>query len=240
MNKKKKSLSFCCSESFQSMIHKKENIKLCLKCKESVIDYTEQKFIDNTNFCGNFNINQLEYIRRTYKTSNYSKPIALLALLGLVATDLNAKNLNKFDNLSEIVSQKNVTSIIGKIVNNETNEILAHVEISATLKGEVIHSTTSDINGNFKIEINSDKYKLTDILIHFDFVGFKSNTININPLPKDLKIRMEVKIPEISEMLIFATGRIGNFECLHEKENDSIINSIEWVDEEEDIIIDDK
>lgn len=240
MKTKKKSLSFCCSESFDSMTNIGIDMKFCFQCNENVKDYTKSKNIINETGCGRYNLSQLDYIRRIHKTSIYSKPITLLAFLGLAVTDIKAEIPNEIYNQSNIIDQNKTTSIEGKIIDNKTGKNLAHVEVTATINKKVIYSTTSDSNGNFKLEIDTKKHNITAIFIHFDFVGFKSNTINYKPLPEDLKIKMEAKIPEIEEVVICATGRTASLESLTHKEIDSLMNSIEWIDENEDIVEEDE
>ena len=215
-------------------------MKLCSQCNENVKDYTKSNNIINEKGCGRFNLNQLDSIKRIYKTSIYSSPITLLAFLGLAVTDMKAEKLNEIYTQSNIINQKKTTSITGKITDNKTGKKLDHVEVTATINDKVIYSTTSDSNGNFKLEIDTTKHNIADIFIHFDFVGFKSNTINYKSLPEDLKIKMEASIPEVCETILFAVGRIAPIKTMSNKKMDSITNSIEWIDEYEEIIEDEK
>ncbi|MDB4297159.1 carboxypeptidase-like regulatory domain-containing protein [Flavobacteriaceae bacterium] len=234
---KKTSLNFTCSESFDSMENVGKNSKYCSKCNIIVRDHSKEADISEITKCGKYNINQLDLIKRISTLFNYSKPIALLSLLGLVTT--TAYSDSKFEinpELKSIVKQ-NTTTIKGKIVNNKTGEKLPFVEVTAVVKQEVIFSTISDINGNFTINIDTEKHSILDIFIHFDFDGFKTNVTSYQSLPEDLNIKMEARIANISdeEVIICATGRSSGLINVETKELDSLIDSIEWSEENEEI-----
>lgn len=92
--------------------------------------------------------------------------------------------------------------LTGKVVNARTDEVLSFVNISIN-KGQA--GTTSDIDGNFRLEINFSIQSIT-----FSYIGFETFVYNvtqpddIKPLLRPLTIRLNESSKELKEIVIKA------------------------------------
>ena len=86
-------------------------------------------------------------------------------------------------------------SINGIVVDENNNQRLAFVNIVVNDNGTL--GTTSDIDGNFSLEIDEQISNLT-----FSFVGYEKKKVDINEGETDIIVKLKPQYIELSEIVI--------------------------------------
>lgn len=189
-----------CSQDWHSM-EKIDTNNFCAKCSKEVLDltnYSDSKIIellenDSSKICGRLKTSQID---RIYSESNinnkskYSTIAASLLFLGITGglsesysnTDFAKTSfihkskdfhLNRISDL-DIGDGDSTNTIQGSVTDSETKEAVpfANVIIKDSKVG-----TTTDIDGNFKLEIPKELFN-KEVTLVFSYVGYEQYEIS--------------------------------------------------------------
>ena len=107
------------------------------------------------------------------------KTTLLLVLLTLVLTSATGQQF----------------TIIGKVVDSQTNKPLPFVNITAD---DERTGTATDIDGSFSLTLTQGQHQL-----YFSFIGYEKKTVEVNPQTGILRVSMVEAVSELQEVTIF-------------------------------------
>lgn len=207
-----------CHEDWDRMTPTEQG-RYCAVCKKEIYDFTNYsnfhliKRLDNgQHICGRFNKMQLDKELDSLKEINYARRIALLfGLTSLVASVQPVKaqdtKLATKQTQSDTTQQKNTTpehhnkvledsiTIKGRILSFNDSLGLPGVNISGVGQNPE-YSTTSDINGNFKITIPK-RHFTPKVELRFSYIGFESINYYVNQSDSYLEVQMKEETNEL-------------------------------------------
>jgi hypothetical protein len=206
MSKKKIHINYPCQEEFNNMKVLNKKNRWCDKCSKKVTNYineNEISTIDST--CGLFSVEQVATIEKTSIIKSFVKPISLLSLLGVSFLPLNAtaqETTNIVKQSSSFYAKENYALIKGAIKDHHSNEPLPFVNILVKHKDKKIAGGVTDFDGVFKISIDTNKYRLKDVFLEINSVGYLSDTTNLDVFNKELVIVLKTDTLYDSDLYI--------------------------------------
>jgi hypothetical protein len=190
-----------CSEDWNQMTASEKG-RFCTSCQTQVINFTEMPVEEIKHFleqetesiCGRFSIHQIELFNATYQElpspSNLRKwtiaaVIAGVSVLPAFAQGSNFMHLHPSPNTSssyhnqaqttDTVPVSHTIVLTGQVIDSEINERMIGAAI--TVKGTQI-TTSTDIDGNFRLAIPKSKETIT---LEVHYLGYVSLSHNIVP-----------------------------------------------------------
>ena len=203
------SINSPCSLTYESFQTLNKNSKYCLECRKNIQDFSEQKMISESTHCGLFSLSQIDMIMSKKRLSNLLKPISLATILGLSLNPVFAQNNGYVGEKSTNKQVKETAYINGKLTDKKTGKPLPFIKVSAIIENKEIFTINSDYEGKFTLKIDTSKYNLSKLYIHFNNEHYESDTILYSPLDKEIQIELEANVSEMDNTSIRSLGRVA-------------------------------
>lgn len=204
-------LNFKCNESWEKMSQNDKG-RFCKSCSKNVFDLTNKSdeeirklYSENKGkMCGRVTQSQIGIPFMSKQKRVLAKLCMALYLVfgGLLFThsvnaQTNSKGINEVKQLGGIslVKQTATTYLIkGKVTDVATGEDLPFATIVLYQGDKTIKGTTTDLNGNYLIELSENEVENYKLRIHIAFVGYASVTNNEIKFSEDKELIYNVAL----------------------------------------------
>lgn len=188
-----------CTENWNNMTST-DNGKYCSSCKKTVVDIRsksnleiKQLINDNNSVCVISNKRQLN--NHTYYRPTKRLAFALLIVFGNALFPLSAKAQETTEKLKETYLNDTIqskVSILGNIT-DANGEPLPFANIIIYKNNVIVKGTTSDLDGNYTINLNEDdfnqKYDLVVSFIGYQEIRIVDYVIENNTLTQNFQMK---------------------------------------------------
>lgn len=196
---KKIDIDYACSQDFDSMQEISHGVSHCSSCKKNVTNFASNKDdeIENQD-CGLFHLSQVNSIKST-KSISFLAPISLIALLNLTVSPLHGQT-QTLDSIPRITHHdknqptENTIAISGTVKEGVKKTVLPFIEVVIASNGKTIMNTLTDAFGEFTFHIDSSKYDLSQLYIHFNKEGYQDHIVGPQQLEKEPVIELIASI----------------------------------------------
>ena len=142
----------------------------CNTCSKNLTDFRNQENFElNEGSCGIFNASQVNKIHRRGHLLKLGMALPLITILGITQPNLAQGQIK--EKIEQTIN--NEIKIRGVIRDKETQASLNNVILEVIHNDIVINDTTTNMEGEFELKIDTSKYNLTDLRIRISTYCFE-------------------------------------------------------------------